>query len=76
VLWIALFEALVEKDPSLKGLTLHRSIKVHVEVDKLKLDPDTLIILLDQLSIVLDLVIPLLESVDSVFGSLLLLILF
>ena len=73
---MAFFKALVEKDPSLKGLTLHRSIKVHVEVDKFKLDPDTLIILLGQLSIMLDLVVPLLESVDGVFGSLLLLVLF
>ena len=74
--WMTLLEALVEKDPSLKSLTLHRSVKVHVEVDKFKLDPDTLVILLGQLSIMLDLVVSLLESVDSVLGSLLLLVLF
>jgi len=55
---------------------LHRSIKVHVEVDKFKLYPDTLVILLGQLNIMLDLVVPLLESVDSILGSLLLLVLF
>ena len=76
LLWMALLEALVEKNPSLEGITFHRSIKVHVEVDKFKLDPDAPIILLGQLSIMLDLVVPLLESVDSVFGCLLLLVLF
>ena len=43
---MALFEALVEKYPSLESLTLIRSVKVHVEVNKFKLDPDTLVILL------------------------------
>jgi hypothetical protein len=73
---MTLLEALVEEDPSLEGLTLHRSIQIHVEVDKLKFDPEAPIILLGQLSIVLDLVVPLLESFDSVFGCLFLLVLF
>lgn len=73
---MTLLEALVEEDPSLEGLTLHRSIQIHVKVDKFKLDPYAPIILLGQLSIVLDLVVPLLESVDSVFCCLFLLVLF
>ncbi len=73
---MTLLEALVEEDPSLEGLTLHRPIQIHVEVDKFKLDPYAPIILLGQLSIVLDLVVPLLESLNSVFGCLFLLVLF